>query len=186
MLLGLCALVGAGAAIPIAGADDDTIDVYTAQTVEIYEGDTVESESGSGDDTTTDETTTQTGTDNTTEENGDRKPPKKRRKLPKFLFGTFSTYVPGTVWEGADWTWFSTGAKGRAVRIKRNKKWRWHGKRGRWRRTGASDYPIVLLNALDGHDWKVGSTKGSTCSGKIILWDGLTWYCGKRVKPKRR
>lgn len=107
---------------------------------------------------------------------------KNRKRSLRFFYGLFSTYVPGawTPQEGVT----STGAKGQAVSIGANHVWLWHGKRGHWGQTGESDYPLVLRNAVDGHDWKVGKAVGaSSCKrSQIVLWDGYTWYCGRRVQ----
>jgi hypothetical protein len=142
--------------------------------------------SGSGTGSTNTVTTATSGSSTTSsgQTSGSKKKRKRSRRSLRFFYGIFSTYVPGTSWSEGGATWVSTGAKGTAIGIAPNHVWRWHGLRGHWRTTGESDYPLVLRHALDGHDWKVGKAVGAAgCTrSQIVLWDGYTWYCGRRVR----
>jgi hypothetical protein len=71
--------------------------------------------------------------------------------------------------------------RGRALRIRANHTWAWHGLHGSWR-SGDAEYPIVLIHALDGHDWKVGTAPTYVHAAQITIWDGYTYYYGKRAK----
>ncbi len=43
-------------------------------------------------------------------------------------------------------------------------------KSGKWERTGRTDYPIILRNAIDGRDWFVG--RDAKKANLIYIWDG--------------
>ena len=51
---------------------------------------------------------------------------------------------------------------------------------GKWSNSGNSEYPITLLNAQEGRSWSVG--KSSDAKADITVWDGNTWYNGKKIK----
>lgn len=113
------------------------------------------------------------------------------------LAGFISTYhlwVPGTSYTIPDYsnqelilkTSSGTGILPGGVSINADETYiwnsNWDGKtiKGKWKNTGDKDYPILLLQAQEGKDWKVGKAPGKGVD--IILWDGSTWYNGKKVK----
>lgn len=164
-LLLVLALAGVSAAAALASKattlrPSTDITPYTASTLTPYTASTISS--------TTSRTTTRPRGANPAKPLG-------------WFFGLWGTWVPGGVWEGAGYIWFSTGAKGHALQISGNHTWSWHGLRGTWR-NGDSEYPIVLLHALDGHDWKVGTAPSYVHAAQITIWDGFTYYYAKRAK----
>lgn len=77
----------------------------------------------------------------------------------------------------------SSGARGRRLVIRANGTYDWGGHRGRWRRTGegAGGYPLVLLRADHGEDWKIGwDTRRGAPAGRMLVWDGYVWEVGTR------
>ena len=154
----LLALAAAGGALVSAsgGSADDGIPIYTASTITVNKpGQTPSS-----------------GTPSSAPVN-----------LSRFL-GAWRTWVPGgtyvtpgTPGSGTDVLHTSAGAKGTALVIKANHRWTWKGKTGAWKATGDSGYPLLLVRALDGHDWKVGVDVKHR--GQIVIWDGYTWYLAK-------
>ena len=55
----------------------------------------------------------------------------------------------------------------------------WGRTRGRWRATGEGldGWPVVLVGAYEGKDWKVGlDTRRGARPGSILVWDGSTWF----------
>lgn len=113
---------------------------------------------------------------------------------PESFFGLYQYWVPGTSYTVPDYANHQTviyNSSGTGVLpggIKINKDgtyiWNssWEGKviRGKWMATGNTDYPIELQNAQEGKNWKVG--KATDKSADIVVWDGSTWYNGKRVE----
>lgn len=98
------------------------------------------------------------------------------------LFHTWGTWVPGGTWDGADYRWTSTGAQGKAITIRADHTWSWHGLQGTWRPTGSAEYPLLVVHGVSGHNWKVGAYHLAVCgtAGQLVISDGFTYYCGKR------
>jgi hypothetical protein len=107
-------------------------------------------------------------------------------------FGLYQYWVPGASYTTPDYTnnqlvihnSSGTGVLPGGIRINGDGTFIWNsswdGKviRGKWRKTGDGGYPIEMINAQEGKNWKVG--KGD--DGNIIIWDGFTWYNGKKIK----
>ena len=103
-----------------------------------------------------------------------------------YLFHTWKMSIPGAV----DW---NTGtakpgvALEDALTIYSNGTYEWNSSwdgeiiRGTWEK-GDSEYPITLLNAEDGHNWKVGLWPSG--GGDIIAWDpdASIWKNGALVQ----
>lgn len=117
---------------------------------------------------------------------------KKANNLQSF-FGLYQYWVPGTSYTVPDYSnrqlvlHNSTGTGVLPGGIKINSDgtyvWNssWDGKviKGYWKKTGDSDYPIELENAQQGRDWKIG--KSNDKGADIVIWDGSTWYDGKKL-----
>lgn len=111
-----------------------------------------------------------------------------------YFFGLYNYWVPGTAYTVPDYTnktevrraSAGTGVLPGNIRIDANGSYTWNsswdGKiiKGSWRLTGASDYPIELLKAQEGKNWKVGKSNEEGVA--IIVWNGSTWYNGKKIK----
>lgn len=79
----------------------------------------------------------------------------------------------------------SSGALGRRLVIRTDDSYDWGGTKGRWAATGegAGGYPLVLLKADHGHDWKVRwDTRRNAPAGRILVWDGYIWEIGTAAK----
>lgn len=107
----------------------------------------------------------------------------------KAFAGTWRLFVEGASYTTDDYATntrtvtTSSGAKGRRLIIRRNGTYDWGGTRGRWVATGegANGYPLKLLHADHGHDWKIGwDTRRNAPAGRILVWDGYVWEVGTR------
>ncbi len=79
----------------------------------------------------------------------------------------------------------SSGAMGRRLLIRSNGTYNWGGIKGRWIATGesAGGYPLKLLKADGGADWKIGwDTRHGARPGQILVWNGYVWEIGRRTK----
>lgn len=111
-----------------------------------------------------------------------------------YFFGLYNYWVPGTSYTVPDYTnktevlrtSAGTGVLPGSIRIDGNGSYTWNsswdGKiiKGSWRITGDSDYPIELMKAQEGKNWKIGKSNDEGVA--IIVWNGSTWYNGKRIK----
>lgn len=111
-----------------------------------------------------------------------------------YFFGLYNYWVPGTSYTVPDYTnkievlrtSAGTGVLPGSIRIDANGSYTWNsswdGKiiKGSWRLTGDSDYPIELMKAQEGKNWKIGKSNDENVA--IIVWNGSTWYNGKRIK----
>jgi hypothetical protein len=159
-LLALVALCALGVAAGFAASSRGDIPVYTASTIRPYTSSTLTP------------TTAKTSTSSSCG---------CAAKPLSFFAGDWGTWVPGATWEGADYIWFSTGAQGHTAHIGADRGYRWHGVSGRWRPIGDGEYPLVLVHALDGHNWKVGAACGIK-GAQVVLSDGYTYFFAKRVR----
>jgi hypothetical protein len=127
-------------------------------------------------------------------------PPEKKQEqpvkveVPADLFGLYQYWVPGASYTTPDYTnnqlvihtSAGTGVLpgGIKINIDGTYVWNssWDGKiiKGNWRATGDGGYPIELLNAQEGKNWKIGKTTGDPST--ITIWDGSTWYNGEKIK----
>ena len=110
------------------------------------------------------------------------------------FFGLYQYWVPGTAYTVADYSTNTivmhnsagTGVLPGGIRINPDGTYIWNSSwdekviKGKWSTSGKSDYPIVLLNAQEGRSWSVG--KSSDKNADITVWDGNTWYNGKKIK----
>ena len=110
------------------------------------------------------------------------------------FFGLYQYWVPGAAYTVADYSTNTivmhnsagTGVLPGGIRINLDGTYIWNSSwdekviKGKWNASGKSDYPIVLLNAQEGRSWSVG--KSSDKNADITVWDGNTWYNGKKVK----
>lgn len=149
----LCAGLALAFAAPAAA--DDGIPIYTAKTITVNTPGQLPSSGSKG----------------------------KAAPLATF-YGTWRTRVPGGTWitpgspgSGTDVLHVSAGAKGTALTIRSNRTWLWKGKTGAWKPTGDAEYPLLLLHAVSGHDWKVGVDVHNR--GQILIWDGYTYFQAK-------
>jgi hypothetical protein len=113
-----------------------------------------------------------------------------------YFYGIYQYWVPGTSYTVLDYTnnlevlhnSAGTGVLPGSLKIESNGTYTWNsswdGKiiKGSWRLTGDTGYPIELLKAQEGKNWKVG--KSNDKGVNIIIWDGSTWYNGRNVKSK--
>ncbi|GAC1594592.1 MAG: hypothetical protein NVS3B8_08230 [Chitinophagaceae bacterium] len=111
-----------------------------------------------------------------------------------YFFSLYQYYVPGASYTVPDYTnnrevlhnSAGTGVLPGSIKISANGTYIWNsswdGKilKGHWRLTGDADYPIELLRAQKGKNWKVGKSKEKNVS--IVVWDGNTWYNGSKLK----
>jgi hypothetical protein len=110
-----------------------------------------------------------------------------------YFFGLYQYWVPGTSYTVPDYTnrqvvvhnSAGTGVLPGGIKINKDGSYvwnsSWEGKaiKGKWRSTGDRDYPIELLKAQEGKNWKVGRSNDTGVA--IIIWDGFTWYNGKKI-----
>ena len=115
---------------------------------------------------------------------------------PGVFFGIYQYWVPGTSYTVPDYNnnWqvlhnsAGTGVLPGSLKIEPAGTYIWNsswdGKiiKGKWTLTGDKDYPIELVNAQQSRNWKVGKANEP---GLIIIWDGSTWYNGKKVKMRK-
>ena len=110
-------------------------------------------------------------------------------------FGTYQYWIPGVAYVTHDYsnsqtvlvTSSGSGVLPGGILIKADKTYIWNsswdGKviNGTWRETTDPDYPLELLNAQEGKNWKVAVSAESGYD--IIIWDQSSiWYYGKKVK----
>ena len=127
-------------------------------------------------------------------------PPEKKpetpvkTEVPADLFGLYQYWVPGTSYTTPDYAnnqlvihnSAGTGVLpgGIKINIDGTYVWNssWDGKiiQGNWRTTGDGGYPVELLNAQEGKNWRIGKTTGDPST--ITIWDGSTWYHGEKIK----
>jgi hypothetical protein len=110
-------------------------------------------------------------------------------------YGLYQYWVPGTSYTVPDYTnqqlviynSSGTGVLPGGISISGDNKYVWNsswdGKviKGTWRITNDTGYPIELLSAQEGKSWRIGRAPDK--SADIIIWDGSTWYYGKKIKP---
>lgn len=110
-----------------------------------------------------------------------------------YFFSLYQYWVPGTSYTIPDYTnrqlvinnSAGTGVLPGGITINKDGTYvwnsSWEGKviKGKWRATGDSGYPIELIKAQEGKNWKVGKSNDQGVA--IIIWDGFTWYNGKKV-----
>ncbi|HAL83651.1 MAG TPA: hypothetical protein DCO83_16605 [Mucilaginibacter sp.] len=111
-----------------------------------------------------------------------------------YFIGTYQIWVPGTSYTTPDYSnnqliihnSAGTGLFPGGIKINANGTYIWNSSwdkkiiRGKWRTTNNKNYPIELVKAQEGKDWKTGSS--NTAGVSIIIWDGYTWYNGKKIK----
>lgn len=116
-------------------------------------------------------------------------PPPVRRANLKAFVGRWQLLVEGASYTTDDYAagtrtvTSSSGARGRRLVIRANGTYDWGGIRGRWVATGegADGYPLKLLKADHGEDWKIGwDTRRNAPAGRILVWDGSVWEVGIR------
>jgi hypothetical protein len=109
-------------------------------------------------------------------------------------FGTYQYWVPGASAAIPDYTNHQlvittsagTGVLPGGIQISSDKTYIWNSSwdkkviKGTWKATGDPGYPIVLIKAQEGKNWKIGKSKNK--NAEITIWDGFTWYNGKKVK----
>lgn len=128
-------------------------------------------------------------------ESGAASAPGGARVAPKGLdafAGAWQLLVEGAVRtdenavEGTRQTTVGAGALGRRLVIRMDGTYTWGDVAGRWRATGeslATGWPIVLLKADHGRDWKVGwDTRRAGRRGDILVWDGDIWEVGRPAR----
>lgn len=100
------------------------------------------------------------------------------------FFHTYNLRMPGSLVNGN----FTPGADNGTLTINSDGTYEWNsmwdGKviPGNWRIFDEKDgYPIVLENAQEGKDWRVGASN-ETIGGDIIVWDGTFYYIGTKVE----
>lgn len=110
-----------------------------------------------------------------------------------YFFGLYQYWVPGTSYTTPDYTnrqlvittSSGTGVLPGGISIHKdgtyvwNSSWEGKAIKGKWRTTGDKGYPIELQHAQEGKNWRVG--KSSEKGVSIIIWDGATWYNGKKI-----
>ncbi len=158
-----------------------TIQPYTAKTIEPYRSTTARADSAR----------TDTARLITTVKDlpAPIKSPASYRADVKAFVGTWQLYVEGTSSTTDNYSTntrtvtTSSGAKGRRLIIRANDTYDWGGRKGHWIRTGdgADGYPLELLKADDGRNWKIGwDTRRGATAGRILVWDGDVWEVGAR------
>ncbi|WCK54272.1 hypothetical protein PP175_23780 [Aneurinibacillus sp. Ricciae_BoGa-3] len=107
---------------------------------------------------------------------------------PSSCYGTFNLYVPGAVSTTDDYvnhtrtttispgsgklkSWLTINANGTYVW---NSSWDKKVIKGKWKK-GDADYPVILLNAQEHKNWKIGIDKRKN---QVYVWDGYTYYIG--------
>lgn len=110
-----------------------------------------------------------------------------------YFFGLFEYWVPGVSYTTHDYTnqqivihnSAGTGVLPGGILINKDNTYIWNSSwdekiiKGIWRATGDQEYPIELLQAQEGKNWKVG--KSNDIGTEIFIWNGSTWYNGKKV-----
>lgn len=110
-----------------------------------------------------------------------------------YFFGLYQYWVPGTSYTTADYTnqqivihnSSGTGVLPGGISINKDKTYIWNSSwdekiiKGTWRATGDQEYPIELVKAQEGKNWKVGKSRDK--GTEIVIWDGNTWYNGKKL-----
>ncbi len=123
----------------------------------------------------------------------DRRSPPDRRGSGdvSIFFGAWSTVVPGAVWQspsnipGWDTLHISPGALDGLLVIYPNGRYVWNaygGKRGSWRASGNSDYPILLDDRAEHRIWKVGVNDRKANAIYIVESNGYFYYEGRRAR----
>ncbi|MFA5972372.1 MAG: hypothetical protein WC780_08475 [Lentimicrobiaceae bacterium] len=106
--------------------------------------------------------------------------------------GQYELWVPGTSYVTTDYSnqqrvlhnSAGTGVLPGGIKINNDQTYIWNSSwdnkiiKGHWKATDDSNYPIELLNAQEGKNWKVGKSNDKGVS--IIIWDGYTWYNGRK------
>jgi hypothetical protein len=110
------------------------------------------------------------------------------------LVGLYQYWVPGTSYTVSDYTndkqviRTSAGSGVLPGNLKINPNgtyiWNssWDGKiiKGNWKLIRDPDYQLELINAQEGKNWKVGKSNDQGIA--ILIWNGSTWYNGKKIK----
>jgi hypothetical protein len=113
--------------------------------------------------------------------------------LEQFM-GLYHYWVPGTAYTTPDYTnekevlhtSAGSGVLPGDIRIEANGTYTWNSSweakviKGEWRTTNDKAYPLELVSAQEGKNWKIG--KATDGSADILVWDGSTWYNGKKIK----
>ncbi|HYK77603.1 MAG TPA: hypothetical protein VEV16_11555 [Daejeonella sp.] len=113
-----------------------------------------------------------------------------------FFFGVYHYWVPGTSYTIPDYSnnqlvlrnSAGTGVLPGDLRINSDGTYIWNssdGKiiRGNWINSNNKDYPLELIKAQEGKNWKIG--KSDQPNSDILIWDGYTWYNGKKIKTAK-
>lgn len=108
------------------------------------------------------------------------------------FFGNWQLVVEGAAYTTDNYatntrtTTSSAGAMGRRLTVAGDGSYTWGDQVGQWRSTGedpVAGWPIVLLGADGGGDWKVGwDTRRQGRRGNILIWDGYTYQVGSRLR----
>lgn len=110
------------------------------------------------------------------------------------FIGLFQYWVPGTSYTVPDYTnqqlvihnSAGSGVLPGGIKINADGTYIWNSSwdekviKGNWRATTDQDYPLELIQAQEGKDWKVGKTAGDPST--ITLWNGSIWYTGKKIR----
>lgn len=110
------------------------------------------------------------------------------------FFGLFQYWVPGTSYTVPDYTnqqlvihnSAGSGVLPGGIKINADGSYTWNSSwdekviKGRWRATNDQEYPLELMQAQEGKNWKVGKTTGDPST--ITLWNGSIWYTGKKIR----
>lgn len=110
------------------------------------------------------------------------------------FIGLFQYWVPGTSYTVPDYTnqqlvihnSAGSGVLPGGIKINADGTYIWNSSwdekviKGKWRATTDQDYPLELIQAQEGKDWKVGKTAGDPST--ITLWNGSIWYTGKKIR----
>ena len=156
-----------------------TIQPYQAKTIQPYKAKTIQIDKPNS---TTHNSNTNTGNNSSSGTSLD------------YFFGLYQYWVQGTSYVTANYSnqqlvihnSAGTGVLPGGINILPNNTYIWNSSwdkkiiRGTWRTTGDQGWPIELTNAQEGRNWKVGKSKDSGTD--IYVWDGNTWYNGKRIQ----
>lgn len=162
----------------------ETIKSYQSSEIAVYKAEEVTPASSQK---------TQPGTSHPPKSNESKLPEQQRGSLGYF-FGLYQYWVPGTAYTVLDYTnnqrvtkiSSGTGVLPGSIKINSDGTYIWNsswdGKiiKGSWRTTNDSGYPIELIKAQEGKSWRIGKSDQKDVS--IIIWDGSTWYNGKKLK----
>lgn len=110
------------------------------------------------------------------------------------FFGLFQYWIPGTSYTVPDYTnqqmvihnSAGSGVLPGGIKINADGTYIWNSSwdekviKGRWRATNDQEYPLELMQAQEGKNWKVGKTTGDPST--ITLWNGSIWYTGKKIR----